>query len=235
MKPETPNKIAGATRAGDVHCRYGRAGPPASLIQPLCTNRRPETPVWANRCNAMKLIDTLIELIRDRRNPEALAMLSASPTLATAYSERDGQLHGASPLHWAAHRNAVELCERLIDLGADVNDSASDWWRTPLAWGADAGSAEAVELLLKRGAEVNQDAVVGTTALHAVAMGGSTRGAGDPQAYQRTAEVLIAHGAGVNRRASGDRQQTPLDDAISNNNDHVAAVLRKHGAQASRP
>ena len=181
----------------------------------------------------MKDIDTFIELIRDRCNQEALAMLNASPTLATAHSDSEGQLHGASPLHWAAHRNAVELCERLIDLSAEVNDSASDWWLTPLAWGADAGSAEAVELLLKRGADVNQDAVVGTTALHAVAMGGSSRGARDPQAYQRTAEMLIAHGADVNRRARGDRQQTPLDDAIANNNEHVAAVLRKHGAQVS--
>jgi len=183
----------------------------------------------------MRDIETLIELIRDRRNQEALSKLDTSPALATSHSDAEGQLHGASPLHWAAHRNAVELCARLIDLGADVNDSASDWWLTPLAWGADAGSAEAVELLLKRGADVNQDAVVGTTALHAVAMGGSSRGAGNPAAYQKTAEILIAYGADVNRRADRDRQQTPLDDAIKNKNDRVAAVLREHGAQGSSP
>ena len=181
----------------------------------------------------MRDIDTLIELIREHCNQEALEVLHASPTLATAHSDRAGQLHGASPLHWAAHRNAVELCARLIDLGADVNDSASDWWLTPLAWGADASSAEAVELLLKCGADVNQDAAVGTTALHAVAMGGSSRGGRDPEAYQRTAEILIAHGADVNRRADRDRQQTPLDDAIKNENDRVAGVLRMHGAQVS--
>jgi ankyrin repeat protein len=86
---------------------------------------------------------------------------------------------------------------------------------------------------MNRGADVNQDAVVGTTALHAVAMGGSSRGSRDPNAYCRTAEILITHGAVVNRRASGDRGQTPLDDAVANNNDPVAAVLRKHGAQVS--
>ena len=86
---------------------------------------------------------------------------------------------------------------------------------------------------LKRRADVNQDAIAGTTALHAAAMGGSTRGSRDPEAYQRTAEILIAHGADVNPRAGGDRQQTPLDDAIKNNNDNVTAVLRKHGAQVS--
>ena len=177
-------------------------------------------------------VDTLIELIRDRRNREASEMLDACPGLATERSRRSGQLHGATPLHWAAHRNATEVCQRLVDLGAKVNDSASDWWLTPLSWGADAGSAEAVERLLELGADVNQDAIVGTTALHAVAMGGSTQGKGDPDAYERTAEILIRHGADINRRT--DKQRTPLDEAIDNQNDAVANVLRQHGAQRSK-
>jgi ankyrin repeat protein len=181
----------------------------------------------------MASVDALINLIRDGRDDEALAMLSTSSALATAHSDQDGQLHGASPLHWASHRNAVQVCERLIELGGDVNDSASNWWLTPLSWAADAGSAEAVELLLKQGADVNQDAIVGTTALHAVAMGGSSRGSRDPDAYRRTAEILIAHGADVNRRATGHNGHTPLDDAVANDNEHVAAALREHGAQLS--
>jgi ankyrin repeat protein len=181
----------------------------------------------------MQKVDALIDLIRASRDREALEMLRAFPDLAKGHSEQEGQLRGASPLHWAAHRNAVELCERLIELGADVNDAATDWWLTPLAWAADAGSAEAVEVLVQCGAAVNQDAVVGTTALHAVAMGGSSRGSRDPDAYRRTAEILIARGADVNRRATRHRGQTPLDDAVANNNDHVAAVLRKHGGQQS--
>jgi ankyrin repeat protein len=175
----------------------------------------------------MQDVDVLIKLIREARDDEALAMLNAFPGLATGHSDEHGRLHGASPLHWAGHRNAVYLSERLIELGADVNDSASDWWLTPLAWAADAGSADAVELLLKHGADINQDAIVGTTALHAVAMGGSSGGSRAPDAYRRTAEILIAYGA----RATGHRGQTPLDDAIASNNDPVAAVLRQHGAR----
>jgi len=182
----------------------------------------------------MPNIDSLIVLIRDGQADAALTMLNDFPELATEHSAEDGQLHGASPLHWAAHRNAVQVCERLIQLGANVNDSASDWWLTPLAWAADAGSAEAVELLLNHGAEVDQDAVVGTTALHAVAMGGSSRGARDPEAYRRTAEVLIAHGADVNRLATGDRGQTPLDEALANSNAAVAAVISGHGGKTSK-
>jgi ankyrin repeat protein len=187
------------------------------------------------RDQSMQNVDELISLIRANRDREALELLNACAGLATRHSEQEGQLHGATPLHWAAHRNAVEICECLIELGADVNDSATSWWRTPLAWAADAGSAEAAALLLNRGADVNQDAVVGTTALHAVAMGGSSRGSRDPDAYRKTAEMLIAHGADVNRRATGDRGQTPLDDAIAQQNDAVATVLRKHGARVSTP
>jgi ankyrin repeat protein len=181
----------------------------------------------------MNNVDELISLICERRDREALELLGAYPGLATEQSEQHGQFRGATPLHWAAHRNAVELCERLIQLGADVNGSATDWWRTPLAWAADAGSAEAVEHLLNRGADVDQDAIVGTTALHAVAMGGSSRGSRDPDAYRRTAEILVAYGADINRRATGNRGQTPLEAAVSCNNDAVAAVLRKHGALVS--
>ena len=187
---------------------------------------------WASE--TVQEVDGLIRLIRDRRGAEALAMLDAFPAVAAAHSEQGGQLHGASPLHWAAHRNLENVCERLIELGANVNDSASDWWLTPLAWAADAGSADAVDLLLRHGADVNQDAVVGTTALHAVAMGGSSRGRRDPEAYRRTTELLIARGAQVNRQATGDRRQTPLDDAVASGNDAVAAVLRKHGARLSQ-
>jgi ankyrin repeat protein len=175
-------------------------------------------------------VDALIGLIRTNRDREALELLRVCPGLATGHSVQQGQLQGATPLHWAAHRNAVALCDRLIQLGAAVNDAATQWWRTPLAWAADAGSAEAVELLLGRGADVNQDAIAGTTALHAAAMGGSSRGSRDPDAYRRTAEILVAHGADIHRRATGHRGQTPLDDAVANNNDQVAAVLRKRGA-----
>lgn len=181
----------------------------------------------------MRDVDTLIRLIRDNRNDEALSLLADVPALATAHSDQQGQLHGASPLHWAAHRNAVDVCQCLIELGADVNDSASDWWLTPLSWGADAGSVAAVELLLNHGADVNQDAVVGMTALHAVAMGGSSNGDRDPQAYRRTAEILLAGGADIDRQSNLENRTTPLDDAIRSGNRNVAAVLLEHGARKS--
>lgn len=176
-------------------------------------------------------IDTLIARIRAGQDAEACELLERRPELAGDHSSEAGQLQGATALHWAAHRNAVNLCARLIELGADVNDASTEWWRTPLAWAADAASVAAVELLLRHGADVNQDAIAGTTALHAVAMGGSSNGRRDPAAYQRTTEVLIAHGADLNPRARTGR--TPLDEAILQGNSTVAAVLRQTGAMES--
>jgi ankyrin repeat protein len=180
-----------------------------------------------------KDVDRLIDLIDQGQAEAALVLLNGNPELATGTSERDGVLRGATPLHWAAHRDLVSLCERLIELGADVNASTAMWWRTPLAWAADAGAADAVELLLHGGAGVNQDACGQTTPLHVAAQGGSSGGNRDPEGYQRTAELLIAHGADINQRAVGVSNQTPLDDAIRRNNPAVASVLLQHGARSS--
>ena len=179
-------------------------------------------------------VDRLIDLIDQEQAEAALSLLNRNPGLAVGQSGRDGVLRGATPLHWAAHRDQVALCDRLIELGADVNAPTAMWWRMPLAWATDAGRADAVELLLDRGANVNQDACGQTTALHAAAQGGSSRGSRDPDGYQRTAALLIAHGADVDRRAVGDGNQTPLDDAIRRNNQVVATVLREHGARSSK-
>jgi ankyrin repeat protein len=179
----------------------------------------------------MPTVDDLIDLIDGRDEQGALAMLRETPELAAGESEREGTLAGATPLHWAAHRNSVELCRRLCQLGADVNSSGARWWRTPLAWGADAGSAEAIEFLLAHGADVNQDAYGNMSALHAVAQGGSTAGTRDPKAYRRAAAILIAHGVGLNRVASGDGGQSALGDAIRKGNRVVAELLRSHGAE----
>lgn len=177
----------------------------------------------------MSTVDQLIELIRDRQFHEAEQMLEQQPHLTTAHS---ATFHGVTPLHWAGHRNAVGVCQYLLTLGADVNDSSGDWWRTPLAWAADAASVEAVELLLQHGADIDQDVVVGFTALHAVAMGGSSQGTAEPHRYRQTAELLIAAGADLNHRSKSGC--TPLDEAIRCTNAAVAEVLTAHGARQTK-
>ncbi len=177
----------------------------------------------------MASVDELIDVIDNGDELTAQKLLEQQPALATGESLREDVLRGATPLHWAAHRNMTDLCERLIDSGADANARRAQWWRTPLAWAADAGCTEAVELLLRNGAEVNGDAFGMTTALHAAAQGGSTSGKENPETYRRTALFLITHGVDINRRATGDHDQTALDDAIRKGNKAVVEVLVEHG------
>jgi ankyrin repeat protein len=180
----------------------------------------------------MATVDDLIDLADDGDEQGALDLLSSREELATGESQRQGVLAGATPLHWAAHRDHVRLCTRLLEPGADVNAHRAQWWRTPLARAADAGCVAAVGLLLDRGADVDQDSFGMTSALHAVAQGGSTNGRRDPEAYATVAERLIAAGANIDRRATGDGGQTPLGDAERRGNTAVADVLRRHGAEA---
>ena len=181
----------------------------------------------------MASVDELIDAIDNRDELTVHKLLEQQPALATGESLREGVLQGATPLHWAAHRNMTALCERLIQSGADANARRAQWWRTPLAWAADAGCVEAVELLLRDGADVNGDAFGMTTALHATAQGGSTSGQENSDAYRKTALLLITHGADINRQATGDHDQTALDDAIRKGNKAVIEVLVEHGGKTT--
>ena len=181
----------------------------------------------------MASVDELIDAIDNGKERTAQELLGQQPELATGESLRNGVLRGATPLHWAVHRNMTDFCEQLIQSGADVNARQAQWWRTPLAWAADAGCAEAVELLLRNGADVNGDAFGMTTALHATAQGGSTSGTENSEAYRRTALLLITHEVDINRRATGDHDQTALDDAIRKGNEAVIAVLVEHGGKTT--
>ncbi|MDP6557896.1 MAG: ankyrin repeat domain-containing protein [Pirellulaceae bacterium] len=99
-------------------------------------------------------VDTLIELIREGRDAAALEVLNANPALATAHTDREGQLHGAAPLHWAAHRNSAALCERLIELGTDVN-RPTNIQRTPLDEALENKNRYVAEVLEKHGARTS--------------------------------------------------------------------------------
>ncbi len=181
----------------------------------------------------MASVDELIDAIENRDERTAQELIEQHPALAIGESLRESVLRGATPLHWAAHRNMTNLCEKLIASGSDTNAGNAQWWRTPLAWAADAGCAETVELLLRHGADVNGDAFGMTTALHAVAQGGSTSGQENADAYRRTALLLITHSVDINRQATGDRDQTALDDAIRKGNEAVIEVLVEHGGKTT--
>jgi ankyrin repeat protein len=88
----------------------------------------------------------------------------------------DVRLHsydGLSVLHWASARGYVNLAEKLLAAGADVNGFHSVWTRnrnaTPLSLASKCGRVAIVELLLNHGALVHVeewDAIVELTIGH---------------------------------------------------------------------
>jgi len=70
-----------------------------------------------------------------------------------------------TPLHWASHFGQLKTAERLIDFGANVNLTATNYI-SPLHLAAAGGHHEIVRLLIMKGAHVNHLDVYGNTALH---------------------------------------------------------------------
>ncbi|MHB8453914.1 MAG: ankyrin repeat domain-containing protein [Acidiferrobacterales bacterium] len=127
---------------------------------------------------------------------------------------------GDTPLHWAAGHGNTAVVRLLIAHGADVN--ARDLHgETPL-FGAD--NKAVVDLLLEHGALVNGRDVIGQTPLDKAAWRGRIP----------VIKSLIAHGADVNARDVNG--YTALDNAAWSGSDSgaVEALLRAHGAVASR-
>ena len=103
----------------------------------------------------------------------------------------------ATPLHWAAAKNATETAQLLITQGAEI--CAKDTLgQTPLHWAARNNAAETTEVLLTQGANINEKDEYGNTPLHWAASN---------NAYAETAQLLITHGAGLNVNTNNSEER----------------------------
>jgi len=179
-----------------------------------------------------EIIDKFFRSVR-KEPQKAIEDLNTNPELSKIVWEGDENLIvGSTPLHWASHDGNLELIEKLIKCGADVNSDFADWWCRPIDWAADSGQAEVVKLLIDCGAILEGDKWSNCTPLHVVAQGGSTNGRERVESYRETAEILIDAGAEVNAVAKYGgmpTEMTPLDDALNVDNETVADVLKLHG------
>ena len=146
-------------------------------------------------------------------DPVAVRALLAGPVDVNAL-----QPDGATALHWAVHRESVQIADLLIGAGADV-DAANDLGVTPLLMACARGHGALVERLLAAGADPNAALESGETALMAAARAGSLT----------AVNALLAAGAPVNATES-TRGQSALMWAAANRHPAVTRALLEHGA-----
>ncbi|MEM7383477.1 MAG: ankyrin repeat domain-containing protein [Verrucomicrobiota bacterium] len=166
------------------------------------------------------------------REKEALEILEAHPEIATLEwpgPDEGGQpfIKGSTLLHYAANDGKLRLMARLVELGADVNASKANWYRSVLAWAGNNARLDAIAWLLEHGADPNS-----LDALHAPAWGGSTGGEDESIDYPAAIEMLVNAGADLNPSLGGDYKSTPLTVANESGNVRAIATIERLGGKS---
>ncbi len=165
------------------------------------------------------------------------AMLGAAGRdvpLATAAKDGDGaavralllkhadvnapEVDGTTALHWAVHKDTLDIVDLLIHAGANVK-ATNRYGVQPLTLACTNGNADIVLRLLKAGADANTALPGGETALMTAARTGT------PEVLK----ALLTYGADPNARDTA-RGQTALMWAAAENNAAAIKVLLEGGA-----
>jgi uncharacterized protein len=172
-------------------------------------------------------MSTIFELIDSGDIEGIRALLADDPAAAAAHDE-----HGLTVVMRAAYRGpdvlgAVLAADPLLEpfdrivAGQSEGLPAPDAWTpdgfTPLHIAAFAHNVDAARKLLSDGADPN---VIATASFARVTPLGTCAFAGATE----VARVLLEHGA--DRTLTADDGFTPLDSALANCNDELAALLR---------
>jgi uncharacterized protein len=159
----------------------------------------------------------LVLAARSRDSAALRALLEATPPADVRQRSADG----TTALHWAVYNNDVDLVERLLAAGADVN-AANDYHATPLSEAAVVGNLQVVGKLLAAGADVESANADGQTALMVIARTSNVE----------VARLLLKRGAKVNAREHW-RGQTPLMWAAAEGQPAMVKLLVEHRAEVN--
>jgi ankyrin repeat protein len=125
---------------------------------------------------------------------------------------------GTTALHWAVHRDDLQIADLLIRAGAQVR-AVNRYGVTPLSIACTNGNAPLIGRLLDAGADPNTVLPDGETVLMTAARTGTVD----------AVKVLLARGANVDAREPS-KGQTALMWAAAENNATVIKVLAEAGA-----
>ncbi|KAM0311313.1 hypothetical protein ACHAO8_007319 [Botrytis cinerea] len=149
---------------------------------------------------------TALYIATKRGNREVVALLleaGAKPNISTEFGEKI--------LQEAVKINDKVLIELLIEKGAEINASGSNYSGTALQEAVKGGDKALIYLLIEKGAEIN-------------ASGKAVKG-GD----KAIIELLIEKGAEVN--ASSNRSGTALQEAVKGGDKAIIDLLIERGAE----
>ncbi|KAH6843254.1 ankyrin repeat-containing domain protein [Chaetomium sp. MPI-CAGE-AT-0009] len=130
------------------------------------------------------------------------------------------------PLHWAADRGHIDVCERLLQEGADVDDGIATGEQTPLHMAAYSGQAEVIAHLLdhsgrRRPAQINAVANEVGTPLTLAILG----------RQYKAAETLLAYGADATLAAADS--EPPVAAAARRGAENLLGQLLQAGGGAN--
>jgi ankyrin repeat protein len=145
-------------------------------------------------------------------------LASVRQQLAEGADANTASADGSTALHWAVHRNEVEIVDALLGAGARVDVSTREGV-TPLSLAALDGRTELIERLLDAGADPNGRSEEGQTALMLAARNGR------PEAVS----LLLERGADANA-VEPFKGQTALMWAAGEGNVDAIRLLVEHGA-----
>jgi ankyrin repeat protein len=155
--------------------------------------------------NELDSATELFLMIFDRKDPNGIRELLAAGADVNACHP----LFGYSPLTAAAGSGNREVCQLLVDHGADVNQIDIDG-QVPLCLAAHEGRMDICADLIEQGADVHAKTGGGWTALHGAAVKGDLR----------ICELLVEHGADPTVENEKDMTAVDLGRVVWMNDDH---------------